>query len=298
MSYDQPHDIDVSDSVDIFDLIYPGARRYLHKPLQTPDSIRVLELLPGNSGSDLSCRIYEIYRTNSDVDFEAISYVWGSPIPACYIHEVESNSMLSITESLYLALLALRYPNRSRTIWADAICINQSDNDEKSGQVQNMGSVYAIASMVIVWLGNEDYFETFQPLRQLAKVSHEDCRKTFEGPYSWERGEEYSKVQPWTFIKASDVSNLEVFQTLRQLRKVSDEEYRETFQHLMRLPKASKNEKPAYLFDTYMKAIIRTIKSEWFTRLWIIQEFVLARDVQFWAGHQHINYRILESAMA
>jgi len=317
MSSDQPYDIDVSDSVDIFDLIYPGARRYLHKPLQTPDSIRVLELLSGNSGSALSCRIHEIHRTNSDVDFEAISYVWGSPIPACYIHEVESNSMLSITESLYLALRALRYPDRSRIVWADAVCINQSDNDEKSNQVQNMGSVYATASMVIVWLSNGDDFESFLPLRQLAKVSYEDCRKTFEGPYSWRDDEGYMEIaQDRELEQDENYFDATNFETLSQLRKLSDEECCGTFQHLMRFrdvskftkvwkieivsktEKVSKTKKPAYPFDTYMKAILRIIKKEWFTRLWIIQEFVLARDVQFWACHQHINYKILESAMA
>ena len=202
--------------------------------------------------------------------------------------------MLSITESLYLALRALRYRDRSRIIWADAVCINQSDNDEKSNQVQNMGSVYATASMVIVWLGNEDDFETFQSLRQLAKVSYEDCRKAFGGLNWCERKKGYRKsVQNRKLEQDEDYFDATNFEPLRQLRKVSDEEYRETYLHLI------KTEKPvAYSFDTYMNAILKIIKKEWFTRLWIIQEFVLARDVQLWDGHQHINYKILESAMA
>lgn len=36
--------IDLPDSLYIFDLSYHNAKRYTHKPLQTPDSIRVLEL--------------------------------------------------------------------------------------------------------------------------------------------------------------------------------------------------------------------------------------------------------------
>ena len=235
MSSDQPHDIDVSDSDDIFDIIYPNAKRHIHKPLQTPNSIRVLELLPGNSGSALSCRIHEIHRTNSEVDFEAISYVWGSPIPACYIHEVESNSMLSITESLYLALRALRYPDRSRIIWADAVCINQSDNDEKSNQVQNMGSVYATARRVMVWLGNEDFSETFRALKELEKASDNDIS---------------------------------------------------TANHELTGP-----------VDNVMTAVIRIAETPWFTRLWTIQEFVLAKDVHFCAGNQHISDDALDNAV-
>jgi len=235
MSSDQPHDIDISDSVDIFDLVYPGAKRYLHKPLQTPDSIRVLELLPGNSGSALSCRIHEIHRTNSDVDFEAISYVWGSPIPACYLHEVESNSMLSITESLYLALCALRYPDRSRIIWADAVCINQSDKVEKSLQVNNMGSVYATARRVVVWLGNEDFSKTFKALKGLKKASDNGM--------------------------------------------------------------STVNFKLTRPVDNVVVAVLRTIGTPWFTRLWIIQEFVLAKDVRFCAGNQYISIDTLDNAM-
>ena len=118
-------DLDISDSLFIFDLTYHNVKRHTHKPLQTPDSIRVLELLPGPSGSTLSCRILEIHRTNADVQFEAISYVWGSPFPECYLYDVESSTALSITENLSFALQALRYPHRSRILWADAICINQ-----------------------------------------------------------------------------------------------------------------------------------------------------------------------------
>jgi hypothetical protein len=35
----------------------------------------------------------------------------------------------------------------------DAVCINQSDNDEKSWQVRQMNDVYEKARLVTVWLG-------------------------------------------------------------------------------------------------------------------------------------------------
>lgn len=38
-------------------------------------------------------------------------------------------------------------------IWIDAICINQSDDAEKSVQVAMMADIYAGAKNVIVWLG-------------------------------------------------------------------------------------------------------------------------------------------------
>ncbi|KAH7625119.1 hypothetical protein B0T09DRAFT_369600, partial [Sordaria sp. MPI-SDFR-AT-0083] len=52
-------------------------------------------------------------------------------------------------------LLHLRDHSIQRTIWIDAICINQGDNEEKGHQVQSMAKIYAKASRVIVWLGKE-----------------------------------------------------------------------------------------------------------------------------------------------
>jgi hypothetical protein len=41
-------------------------------------------------------------------------------------------------------------------LWIDALCINQSDNDEKSHQVNLMSQIYEKASRVFVWLGCDD----------------------------------------------------------------------------------------------------------------------------------------------
>jgi ABC-type uncharacterized transport system substrate-binding protein len=38
----------------------------------------------------------------------------------------------------------------------DAICINQSDKTEKAQQIPLMAEIYARASRVIVWLGEEE----------------------------------------------------------------------------------------------------------------------------------------------
>lgn len=39
-----------------------------------------------------------------------------------------------------------------RVIWADALCINQQDDKEKSHQVKLMASIYSRASRVVIWL--------------------------------------------------------------------------------------------------------------------------------------------------
>ena len=51
-----------------------------------------------------------------------------------------------------MALTRLRDRSLERIIWADAICINQGDTEERNIQVQSMAKIYAKASRVIVWL--------------------------------------------------------------------------------------------------------------------------------------------------
>lgn len=62
---------------------------------------------------------------------------------------------LSITHNLDIALRHIRLANEPRLLWIDALCINQTDDEEKSRQVAMMGSIYSLASHVILWLGPE-----------------------------------------------------------------------------------------------------------------------------------------------
>ncbi|EQK97466.1 Heterokaryon incompatibility [Ophiocordyceps sinensis CO18] len=63
---------------------------------------------------------------------------------------------VSVTESLSSCLKCLRRKRVEARIWADAVCINQQDKEEKSIQVRRLGSLYSRAARVIVWLGGDD----------------------------------------------------------------------------------------------------------------------------------------------
>ncbi|KAM5360093.1 hypothetical protein ACJZ2D_014004 [Fusarium nematophilum] len=68
---------------------------------------------------------------------------------------------LSITVNLDRALRHLRLSNKRRILWADAVCIDQTDLVERARQVQYMRLVYKCAARVIVWLGEkQDWTET------------------------------------------------------------------------------------------------------------------------------------------
>jgi hypothetical protein len=63
---------------------------------------------------------------------------------------------LSITANLESALRHLRLSDQQRTLWVDALCINQSDITERGSQVQLMADIYTAVSRVLIWLGPED----------------------------------------------------------------------------------------------------------------------------------------------
>lgn len=62
---------------------------------------------------------------------------------------------LAITKNLHGALQRLRDPALDRVLWVDAVCINQDNIAERAQQVQVMAMIYAYASKVVVWLGEE-----------------------------------------------------------------------------------------------------------------------------------------------
>jgi hypothetical protein len=62
-----------------------------------------------------------------------------------------------IGHNLHLALLHLRSPTHSISIWIDAICINQADTMERNSQVSLMAFIYTRATKVVAWLGTKNY---------------------------------------------------------------------------------------------------------------------------------------------
>ncbi|KAH6853216.1 heterokaryon incompatibility protein-domain-containing protein [Chaetomium sp. MPI-CAGE-AT-0009] len=129
-------------------------------PLEAPaKQIRLLKLLPGQEGTIIRGELF-VASLESNPEFEALSYVWGSPGATRPISV--NNHSLSISESLHAALQAIRRrfcASSPITVWIDAICINQRDDGEKNAQVPLMSEVYTNASRVIIWLGDADAFD-------------------------------------------------------------------------------------------------------------------------------------------
>ncbi|KAH8760644.1 heterokaryon incompatibility protein-domain-containing protein [Hyaloscypha finlandica] len=122
--------------------------------------IRLLTILPGHHDDEI---MVSLHQTSLDArptpSYEALSYVWGSPKDPETIFITGSNELwdIQVTRNLAVALRHLCYTDKPRVTWIDAVCIDQSNLDERSSQVQLMGDIYGLApSGVIVWLGPEE----------------------------------------------------------------------------------------------------------------------------------------------
>ena len=84
--------------------------------------------------------------------YRALSYAWGDTTKVKPI--TVNGKRMNVTENLWNALFHIRDQHYTQTLWVDAICINQENNEEKSIQVPLMSFIYSRAQEVIVWLGD------------------------------------------------------------------------------------------------------------------------------------------------
>ena len=87
----------------------------------------------------------------------AVSYCWGDLTTTHRIRLEEG--IIRITSNLHSALRAVRNlkfkseHNAITRLWVDAICINQTDGQERSQQIRNMRQIYAKAEEVVACVG-------------------------------------------------------------------------------------------------------------------------------------------------
>src|SRR5690348_7910023 len=102
---------------------------YSYSPLPATRSIRLLVLEPAKKPKDRLKASLLLTELDATCEYEAISYAWGEPI---FNRHLElSDDRLPITENLASALRVFRDPDRPRTLWVDAVCINQKDEKER-----------------------------------------------------------------------------------------------------------------------------------------------------------------------
>ena len=160
---------------------------------------------------------------------------------------------LAVTENLHSALKRLQLPNQPRLIWADAICINQEDIDERGSQVRLMKDIYRRASSVVIWLGEaiEVDGKDLWPIPSLLEAAQKNLKRTElpirHGTKDWVR----YVLRP-DYTTSGDLDNKRWNRTI--------------------------------------KSLILLLHRPWFLRTWIVQEVALASHALVMCGCHIANW--------
>jgi len=228
---------------------------YMHGIL-LENEFRILELLPGEPDDEIQCKLLnEPMHANGNeviVHYEALSYTWGAPKPKQRI--MCSGRALYIGMNLFQALKHIRRRDRTRRIWADAICINQFNIPERNQHVQRMDTVFACADRVLVWLGEKSSEEgdgvlDVLPIWLALYPPHID----------WNAANIEWGTSSSTFSFSSEGLSKEAIEWLS---------YQQT--HLMHL--------------------LHFFARQWWSRRWVIQEIVQAKDAIITCGQEEISW--------
>lgn len=128
-----------------------------------------------------------------DLNYCALSYCWGTPFFDYLI--VCNGRNVGVTPGLFAALRRMQHMPKLEvcfsedldnilggTLWVDQLCINQSDNGERSSQFQIMGDIYSGCKLCFCYLGQEE--EKYTSLRLLTQRV-ESLMTCFETSSRW-----------------------------------------------------------------------------------------------------------------
>src|SRR5271155_1794734 len=127
---------------------------YTWDPL--PDSktwIRILSLERGEVNQQLVGSL-DSAIIGSEARYDATSYCVG---PTDTHHQIllrkqDKCYALPITSSLFEMLRRFRSLTETRRLWIDAVCIDQTNNQEKGDQIMLMHKIYTLTRRVLIYL--------------------------------------------------------------------------------------------------------------------------------------------------
>ncbi|KAM7196642.1 HET domain containing protein [Rhypophila sp. PSN 637] len=236
----------------------------LPPPLDKP-AIRLLTLLPGGPEDDIHCRMAAV-RLDQGTTYEALSYAWGCPRRS---HTIYINDRsFDVTESLHKALRYLRRSDEQICLWVDAVCINQSDLVERSHQVSLMGDIFRACTRVFVWLG-----VPIEVVERRASVGSAQESET-------------------TSCGATSVTN--PFALVHHFAQDK---------HIYQLPCFAPSQMAAGVpvfvetpeFLSLWEFFIAAITEPWWSRLWCVQEVMLAPDAVMVYGRWRLPWSLVET---
>ncbi|KAK7967020.1 heterokaryon incompatibility protein-domain-containing protein [Apiospora aurea] len=102
---------------------------------------------------DVSCQLKTV-SLDRRPKYDTLSYNWGNAQDTSTIYV--NDQLVRVSANLLDALRGVRHARKTATLWADALCIDQSNEGEKSRQVSLMGQVYRQGRQTWISLGQPD----------------------------------------------------------------------------------------------------------------------------------------------
>ncbi|KAI6086646.1 heterokaryon incompatibility protein-domain-containing protein [Hypoxylon rubiginosum] len=226
---------------------------YQYARLQASTAFRLLELLPGDDDATVSFCLHTKDLTVPP-EYEAVSYAWG--VVDRRVASICDKRQFMISPGLRDALIQMRYGNRTRLLWVDAICINQTNSVERGHQVSNMRSIYAKAKRVLVWLGKDVDGKGERAISALNEIATA-CLHQADPNGPTDLSELKSKQELWDSLPEKSLVGL-------------------------RYDNA----------DSWM-SLTWLFSRPWLSRLWVIQEVHSNRDVQMLCGNTQVSWDVV-----
>ncbi|OAP57058.1 hypothetical protein AYL99_09171 [Fonsecaea erecta] len=202
----------------------------------------------------------------------ALSYVWTDPDGPTVVLDgqqlretarkeeiIIGKTVIKITSNLFGALMLIRGYEQFCTVWADQICIDQANLQERASQVQQMHMIFSLAENVLVWLG---------------KAMRGVKTQMFAQMFTWLHS-------PRRTGRIEDAPSFAQFTA-----KLMTEQ-----PHLYPPPNEDH-----HLFTKQMVKDI--LEDPWFSRSWVIQEAVHAKSLLVYLGPVVIPWEMFEEAIS
>lgn len=283
--------------------------------------IRLLLLRPGQKDSQIEVQVavYRLPTVRKDVSeegevyqlvgqgmasdaltpyYEALSYEWGDPQGRRHSISVDGQPF-AIRENLFQALSCLRpqlkAPAASVPLWIDAISIDQGNIQERNHQVQMMASIYRFAGKVRVWLGSDTngISEAFRFILDIAAVASGDpanariVLKKVQDPNESRRHNDYDHRRSIFTRFSRGTSPTKALANKASNSLCAQDNW---VKRMKRYLKSTSKHKEAW------EGIIELVHRSYWTRIWIVQEFMLAQQIILCCGMQTIDGSDLEMA--
>lgn len=243
-----------------------------YRPLDhSRKEIRLATISAGAFDDPIHCKLTRHELLSNGLDFEALSYCWGDlkdteTITLRHNYFSDGSSLegepeggqhiFNVTRTLARALRYLRYAEKERTIWIDALCINQGSIKERNYAVSFMADVYRHAASAAIFLGEERTTQHFRGLWDLMGMLKGAVERAGTKPL-WQHADigaalDEIKLAPKTEEARSDESMFRVHMSL--------------------------------IFEDFFKY-------PWFKRVWVVQEAMNAKDAVVYCGDRQTDWR-------